>query len=133
VHRSNSFFLVKRNSRIEFELDFAQSLSALAASLCNNNNNKYNKCIQQQQQKAETNGATAGLAERGGTNTTRLPQRQIRHFKGDVLEWTTFWENFNAAIRTPNITSIDKFDYLKEYLKGEARLFVDNLSHRCQL
>jgi hypothetical protein len=115
VHRSNSFFLVKRNSRIEFELDFAQSLSALAASLCNNNNNKYNKCIQQQQQKAKTNGATAGLAERGGTNTTRLPQRQIRHFKGDVLEWTTFWENFNAAIRTPNITSIDKFDYLKEY------------------
>jgi hypothetical protein len=43
------------------------------------------------------------------------------------LEWTSFWETFNAAIHTSNITAVQKFDYLKEYLKGEARLIVENL------
>jgi hypothetical protein len=58
---------------------------------------------------------------------TRLPQRQIRHFRGDILEWTSFWESFNAAIHSSSLTTVRKFDYLKEYLKGEARLFVENL------
>lgn len=58
---------------------------------------------------------------------SRLPQRQIRHFKGDILEWTSFWESFNAAIHSSSLTTVRKFDYLKEYLKGEARLFVENL------
>ncbi|EFX76589.1 hypothetical protein DAPPUDRAFT_248708 [Daphnia pulex] len=59
------------------------------------------------------------------TATTRLPQRQIKHFKGDVLEWTQFWESFNAAIHGSSLTAA--FDYLKEYLKGEAHLIVENL------
>jgi hypothetical protein len=62
-----------------------------------------------------------------GASSTRLPQRQIRHFKGDIMEWTSFWETFNAAIHTSSLSAVQKFDYLKEYLKGEARLFVENL------
>jgi hypothetical protein len=31
-----------------------------------------------------------------------------------------------TQIHTSNLTAIQKFDYLKEYLKGEARLFVEN-------
>ena len=62
-----------------------------------------------------------------GASSTRLPQRQIRHFKGDILEWTSFWETFNAAVHTSSLSAVQKFDYLKEYLKGEARLFVENL------
>jgi hypothetical protein len=52
------------------------------------------------------------------TATTKLPQRQMKHFKGDVLEWTQFWESFNAAIHGSSLTAVQKFDYLKEYLKG---------------
>ena len=62
-----------------------------------------------------------------GASSTRLPQRQIRHFKGDIMEWTSFWETFNAAIHSSSLSAVQKFDYLKEYLKGEARLFVENL------
>jgi hypothetical protein len=62
-----------------------------------------------------------------GATTTRLPQRQIRHFKGDILEWTSFWETFNATIHTSSIPTVQKFDYLKEYLKGDTRLIVENL------
>ena len=56
-----------------------------------------------------------------GASSTRLPQRQIHHFKGDVMEWT-FWETYNAAIYTSSLTAVQKFDYLKEYFKGEPRL-----------
>ena len=43
------------------------------------------------------------------------------------MEWTSFWKTFNAAIHTSNLTAVQKFDYLKESLEGEARLFVENL------
>ncbi|XP_045028012.1 uncharacterized protein LOC116935628 [Daphnia magna] len=61
------------------------------------------------------------------THSMRLPQRQIKHFKGDILEWTQFWESFNAAIHSSTLTNVQKFDYLTEYLKGEANLMVNNL------
>jgi hypothetical protein len=31
------------------------------------------------------------------------------------MEWTSFWETFNAAIHTSNLTAVQTFDYLKEY------------------
>ena len=95
--------------------------------------------LMQQQQTAAVPGAsgasasasstvpTAAIPSVVGATTTRLPQRQIRHFKRDILEWTSFWETFNAAIHTSNIPTVQKFDYLKEYLKGDARLIVKNL------
>ncbi len=66
-------------------------------------------------------------AQQGVAQATRLPQRQIRHFKGYIQEWTSFWETSNATIHTSNLTAVQKFDYFKEYLKGETRLFVENL------
>ena len=92
--------------------------------------------LMQQQQAAAVPGTlssasstvpTAATPSVTGATTTRLPQRQIRHFKGDILEWTSFWETFNAAIHTSNIPTVQKFDYLKEYLKGDAHLIVENL------
>jgi hypothetical protein len=59
--------------------------------------------------------------------TTRLPQRQIKPFKGDILEWTPFWESFNAAIHSSPIAAVQKLDYLKQFLQGEAFLCVENL------
>jgi hypothetical protein len=60
--------------------------------------------------------------------TVKLPKRQIRHFKGDILDWNQFWESCNSAIHHSaihtNLSNIQKFDYLKEYLKGDALLFV---------
>ncbi len=59
--------------------------------------------------------------------STKLPKRQIKPFKGDVLEWTSFWEGYNAAVHESTIPAVQKFGYLKDYLKGEAQLCVENL------
>ncbi|EFX67936.1 hypothetical protein DAPPUDRAFT_260773 [Daphnia pulex] len=70
---------------------------------------------------------TAAPAPASAVQSIRLPQRQIKHFRGDVLEWTQFWESFNAAVHSSSLSNVQKFDYLKEYLKGEAYLLVNNL------
>jgi hypothetical protein len=59
--------------------------------------------------------------------STKLPKRQIKPFKGDVLEWTAFWEGYKAAVHESAIPAVQKFGYLKDYLKGEAQLCVENL------
>ncbi|KZS07327.1 Uncharacterized protein APZ42_028968 [Daphnia magna] len=57
----------------------------------------------------------------------RFPQRQIKHFKGEILEWTSFWESFNTYIHLSTRSDVQKLNYLKEYFKGEAYLYVENL------
>ncbi|KZS06622.1 Uncharacterized protein APZ42_029869 [Daphnia magna] len=71
--------------------------------------------------------APAPVAPIPAPQSTRLPQRQIKHFKGDILQWRSFWESFNASIHSSTMSDVRKFDYLKEYLKGEAYLCVENL------
>lgn len=56
-----------------------------------------------------------------------LPQRKIRHFKGETLEWTSFWETFYDAIHTSSLTVVPKFNYLKEYLQKKIRFFFESL------
>jgi hypothetical protein len=69
-------------------------------------------------------GAPAAPA---AVTSTKLPKRQIKPFKMDVLEWTSFWEGYNAAVHESAIPAVQKFGYLKDYLKGEAQLCVENL------
>jgi hypothetical protein len=70
---------------------------------------------------------TTAPALASAIQSIRLPQRKIKHFRGDVLEWTQFWESLNAAVHSSTLSNVKKFDYLKEYLKGEAYPLVNNL------
>jgi len=60
-------------------------------------------------------------------------QIDIRPFGGDVMKWREFWDQFEASVDRHNYSPIDKFNYLKSKLKGEAlsaisgyELSVDN-------
>ena len=47
------------------------------------------------------------------------------NFSGDVLKWQTFYESFTTAIHSkPNISNVQKFDYLVGYLEGQAKKTV---------
>jgi len=48
------------------------------------------------------------------------PQLEITPFEGNVLKWQEFWDQFEVSIHKSNYPPIDKFNYLRSKLKGEA-------------
>jgi len=52
--------------------------------------------------------------------TTGLPKLTLPSFSGNPLDWLTFWDSFQAAIHlNPNLSGIQKFNYLKSQLQGD--------------
>ena len=59
----------------------------------------------------------------------RLPKLQVPKFKGDPLNYTTFWDSFNSAIHSnDSLTKVDKFSYLKGLLEGPAATAISGLN-----
>jgi len=49
-------------------------------------------------------------------------------FSGNTLDWLTFWDSFRAAIHlNPNLSSVQKFNYLKAQLQGDAAKAIKGL------
>lgn len=52
-------------------------------------------------------------------------QKYIESFDGDLLQWLGFWNSFETAIHNnPSVNDTSKMNYLKSYLKGEARVIT---------
>ncbi|XP_065893821.1 uncharacterized protein [Dysidea avara] len=59
---------------------------------------------------------------------SRLPKLTLPTFSGDPLSWQTFWDSFNAAVHTnPALGGIQKFNYLKAQLQGDAARAIAGL------
>ena len=55
------------------------------------------------------------------TSASRLPKLSLPTFSGNPLLWQTFWDSFEAAVHgNPNLTRVEKFNYLRAQLEGEA-------------
>ena len=53
---------------------------------------------------------------------SRLPEIVVKPFDGKLEEWVPFWDSFSSAVHDrEDLTPVDKFNYLKGYLMGEAR------------
>ena len=49
----------------------------------------------------------------------RLPKLELRKFKGDLMQWTEFWEQYRVSIHiNNNLGTLEKFTYLKGNLEG---------------
>jgi len=60
------------------------------------------------------------------TTTVRshLPKLQLQKFRGNVIDWLPFLDFYKAAVhKNPDISTIDKFNYLTSLLK--TRLYKD--------
>jgi len=56
----------------------------------------------------------------------RLPKLTLPMFSGNPLDWLTFWDSFRAAIHlNPNLSGVQKFNYLKAQLQGEAAKAIE--------
>jgi len=71
-----------------------------------------------------------------GVNTSvRLPRLDLPTFSGDALEWQPFWDGFDVAVNSnPAISSIQKLNYLRSQLRGEASHVIAGFAHdKCPL
>ena len=54
-------------------------------------------------------------------NTVKLPKLDFKKFSGKFLLWPEIWGSFDSAIYSnPSLSPVDKMNYLKAKLDGEA-------------
>ena len=53
-------------------------------------------------------------------NTVNLPKLEISKFNSDPIKWRSFFNLFQAAVgKSPNLTGVEKFNYLRCFLEGD--------------
>ena len=60
----------------------------------------------------------------------KLPKINVPNFDGDVLNWNSFWQQFNVAIHSKaQLNDAEKLAYRRDVLKdGPARYIVEGLT-----
>ena len=59
----------------------------------------------------------------------KLPKLSLKTFNGDLTTWITFWDNFESSIHNnPDLSAIDKFNYLNSLLEGNAATAISGLT-----
>ena len=70
---------------------------------------------------------TTSVSSNSNSSSLKLPKLQLPVFSGDVLLWQEFHESFSAAVDNSSISDVEKFQYLKGQLKGEAAALLSGL------
>ena len=53
--------------------------------------------------------------------TVKLPRLTLPQFSGNILKWSSFWDSYaSAAHNNPDLSDVDKFNYLRSLLEGSA-------------
>ena len=59
----------------------------------------------------------------------KLPKLILSKFRGNVTEWTGFWDSFKVAVHeNPQLSQVDKFNYLHTLLEGAAARAIQGLT-----
>lgn len=61
-------------------------------------------------------------------NNVNLPKLELLKFNGNIFSWCEFWDSFVSLIHNNTaLQPIDKFNYLKVQLEGDARAVISGL------
>jgi len=58
----------------------------------------------------------------------KLPKLHLTSFDGNILNWQEFWDIFNSAVHTQEISNVTKFSYLKNSVRGAAYTAIHGIS-----
>lgn len=62
-------------------------------------------------------------------NNVRLPKIDMIKFSGDVMAWSSFWNAYEVSVHNnADLTKVEKFNYLKSYLRESALDAVEGFS-----
>ena len=65
-----------------------------------------------------TGGGVTGAAH----HNTRLPKLTLRTFDGDITQWLSFWDSYQAAVHSnTDLSDVQKFTYLKSLVERSAK------------
>lgn len=74
-------------------------------------------------------GTRMDASDRPHGHHVKLPKLTIKPFGGEVTDWTSFWDPYEAAIHlNTEISDIDKFNYLRSLLEWSARDSISGLT-----
>ncbi|GBN45576.1 hypothetical protein AVEN_245972-1, partial [Araneus ventricosus] len=63
-------------------------------------------------------------------NNTKLPRIVLDKFGGDIRKFHEFWPSFEAAVHdNPSLTRVEKFNYLRSLLIGDAARAISGLTN----
>ena len=72
---------------------------------------------------------TEHVAPTTKSRTVKLPYLQLQKFGGNPTDWGAFWDSFSSAIHnSEDLDNVQKFNYLKSYLYGNAARALDGLA-----
>ena len=71
----------------------------------------------------EFDRASSGSAER-----VKLPKIDLEKFSGDPKKWQQWWDCFESVIHTNDLSNVDKFNYLRSLLTGDALNAISGMS-----
>ena len=61
------------------------------------------------------------------TDSVRLPKINMMPFDGDIMLWTQFWDLFERYIDKHTLSDVNKFQYMKGLLSGQAANVIAQL------
>ena len=65
----------------------------------------------------------------GHSVRAKLPKLEVKKFNGKIEEWQEFWDGFESAINQNEcLTKVDKFNYLRTLLTGQAKSAIAGFS-----
>ncbi|XP_066964289.1 uncharacterized protein [Macrobrachium rosenbergii] len=73
----------------------------------------------------ETDTASVSSKEKSEVKSRRL---ELPKYSGDLTEWQSFWERFDALVDQSELLVISKFSYLQSLLQGEALTVTQGLA-----
>ena len=69
--------------------------------------------------------------EKKGSTSVKLPKLDLCIFNGNKLKWTEFWDAFECTVhKNQKLTNTEKFSYLLNKLRDEAKLAVEVFHNR---
>ncbi|XP_053395734.1 uncharacterized protein LOC128555930 [Mercenaria mercenaria] len=85
------------------------------------NRDAINSCSTTREQSRMINSYDNVQCVNSGNSYQRLPKLDLPIFTGNVIDWQAFWDSYESAIHAnSSLTDVQKFNYLKSFLRGEA-------------
>ena len=75
----------------------------------------------------QTRQSSSDQSPRETKSAPKLPKLTLKSFDGDPANWQSFWDCYKTSVYESKISDIDKFNYLKGCLSGQAAKSIEGI------